>query len=173
MNPTDLSSSSQPNPTQSTDLDHLSAEQLTLLTEWVDAGIRTHTSLTDQQKEKWTLLLLPSPSSTEDIDYTVRLEDHLALLDMHLETAHTLQGMLKTLPTPDIPTGMIARVMKRLRRRYRRQIELNQERTWGIEVGSIVVLIVLVACAWLVMKESNSHQNRFNTPLKDLSQSVP
>ena len=172
MNPTDLSSSSQAKKTQSPNLDALSAEQLTLLTEWVDAGIRTHASLTEQQREKWTLLLSSSPSN-EDVNYTLHLEEHLALLDIHLETAHTLQGMLKTLPTPSVPTGMIAKVMKRLRRRYRRQVELNQDKSWGIEVGSVVVLVILIACAWLIIRENGSHQNRFNTPLKDLSQSVP
>ena len=172
MNPTDLSSSPSTQ-TQSSHLDHLSSEQLTLLTEWVDAGIQTHASLTEQQKEEWTLLLSPTLSSKEEIEYTVHLEEHLALLDVHLKTAHTLQDMLKTLPTPAVPTGMIAKVMKRLRRRHRRHVELNQEKTWGIEVGSIVVFVVLVACAWLILKDHHSHNNRFNSPLKDLTQPRP
>ena len=54
MNPTHRSSSPP------TSLDSLSTEQLALLTEWVDAGIQSHTALTDQQKKNGPLFQIRS-----------------------------------------------------------------------------------------------------------------
>ena len=150
MNTPDLSSS----------LDALHPDQLALLTEWVDVGIQSHTDLSPEQKAQWTA-------------FPIESEADLALLDFHLHSAHQMQGMLKSLPTPSVPAGMIARVMKRLRRRHRRQIEQSHDKLWTIEVGSVVILLILVACAWLIIKETHSYKNRFNTPLTDLSPSTP